>query len=210
MSDVYSGRLDALEETWRVWAELGAGLTGEQWATATRCPGWDVAAVYAHHSAFPLLLSTPPGSTPAGATGEPATAAEVLRGFNAPGGVAHTMAKAVADKGVSDAAELGTGELLDRFGERGPQAVRGLRQADPTLVVPWGPGFVTIGEGIRIVLLEATVHLLDVLRALGRPPVLPASALTETARLLAEVAPAVELIEAATGRSAHSPLPVLR
>jgi hypothetical protein len=32
----------------------------------------------------------------------------------------------------------------------------------------------------------------------------------DTAQLLAELAPAVELIDAATGRSTHSPLPVLR
>jgi uncharacterized protein (TIGR03083 family) len=208
MGDVYSGRLDALDETWRVWAELGAGLTGEQWATATRCPGWDVAAVYAHHSVFPQLFDA--ALPTVGAAGEPVTAVDTLRGFNAPQGVAHTMAEAVADHAVSEAAQLGTKELVDRFGTHGPGAVRGLRQADPTLVVPWGAGFVTIGEGIRIVLLEATVHLLDVLRALGKPPVLPAAALAETARLLAEVAPAVEFIEAATGRSANSPLPVMR
>ncbi|MGH3975580.1 MAG: hypothetical protein ACRDS9_19950 [Pseudonocardiaceae bacterium] len=65
-------------------------------------------------------------------------------------------------------------------------------------------------QALRIVVLEATVHLLDVRRAVGHPPVVPPPALKDTAQLLAEVAPAVELIEAATGRSTHSPLPVLR
>ncbi len=27
MADIYSGRLDALEQTWRAWADLGDGLT---------------------------------------------------------------------------------------------------------------------------------------------------------------------------------------
>jgi hypothetical protein len=67
-----------------------------------------------------------------------------------------------------------------------------------------------LGEGVRIVLLEATVHLLDVQRALGQPPELPDTALAHTASLLAEVTPGVELIEVATGRSAASPFPVLR
>jgi Mycothiol maleylpyruvate isomerase N-terminal domain len=53
MDDLYSGRLDALEQTWRVWAELGDSLTENQWSTTTRYPGWDVAALYAHHSFFP-------------------------------------------------------------------------------------------------------------------------------------------------------------
>ena len=65
-------------------------------------------------------------------------------------------------------------------------------------------------ETLRIVLMEATVHLLDLQRALELAPDVPAAALGSTVRLLAEVTPAVELIEAATGRSATSPLPVLR
>jgi hypothetical protein len=65
-------------------------------------------------------------------------------------------------------------------------------------------------EALRIVVLEATVHLLDVQRALGHPPAVPAQALQDTAQLLTELTPAVELIEAATGRSTQSPFPVLR
>jgi hypothetical protein len=38
----------------------------------------------------------------------------------------------------------------------------------------------------------------------------PPLALKDTVLVLAELAPAVEFIEAATGRSTHSPLPVLR
>jgi hypothetical protein len=53
-------------------------------------------------------------------------------------------------------------------------------------------------------------HLLDVQRALGQPPELPDTALAHTASLLAEMAPGVELIEVATGRSATAPFPVLR
>ena len=46
--------------------------------------------------------------------------------------------------------------------------------------------------------------------ALDITPAVPEVALRETALLLAAMAPPVELIEAATGRSASSPLPVLR
>lgn len=139
------------------------------------------------------------------------TAREILRRFNTPDGVAHSMAATVADRAVSEAA-CTRRELVDRFSVHGPRALRGLRQAKATVVVPWpsSGGVVTLVEALRIVLLEATVHLLDVQRALGHPPVVPTPALQDTVQLLAELVPAVEFVEAATGRSTHSPLPVLR
>jgi hypothetical protein len=69
---------------------------------------------------------------------------------------------------------------------------------------------VTLNEVLRIAVMEAGVHLLDLQRALGQPPEVPAYALAVTVRLLAEVAPAVEFIEAATGRTQTMPLPVIR
>jgi uncharacterized protein (TIGR03083 family) len=211
MDDVYLGRLDALEQIWQIWAQLGDDLTEGQWSTGTRCPGWDVAAVYAHYSVFPLFMSvTPPLSDDP--IGEPVTAIEILRRFNAPDGAAHTMAETMADWVLSDAAAHTRGELVDRFSVHGPHALQWLRQAEATAVVPWpvSGALVTLVEALRIVLMEATVHLLDLQRALDHPPVVPESALRDTVQLLAELAPAVELIEAATGRSTHSPLPVLR
>jgi uncharacterized protein (TIGR03083 family) len=211
MDDVFMGRLDALEQTWRVWAQLGESLTEEQWATATRCPGWDVAALYAHHSGFPLLMSALPSSAD-GTVKEPLTAVEVVRRFNAPNGVAHSMAGTVADGADLEAARHTRRELVDRFIVHGPRALQWLRHAEATIMVPWpaSGGVLTLVEALRIVLLEATVHLLDAQRALGHPPVVPTQALQDTVQLLAELAPAVEFIEAATGRSTHSPLPVLR
>ena len=207
----YANRLEALDQTWQVWAELGRKMTEAQWSSPTRCPGWDVAALYAHHSGFPVALSAPP-PPPARPAGEPITAVEVLRRFNAPGGAASTLAQAVADHAVTQAAQHDRGELVDRFRVLAPRVVDRLRTAQADLVVPWpaAEACVTLVETLRIVLMEATVHLLDLQRALELAPDVPAAALGSTVRLLAEVAPAVELIEAATGRSATSPLPVLR
>lgn len=95
------------------------GLTEEQWSTATRCPGWDVAALYAHHSVFPLAMSVPPPPVD-GPVGEPFTAIEVLMRFNAPDGVAHSMAGTVADGAVSEATAYTRRELVDRFIVDGP------------------------------------------------------------------------------------------
>jgi uncharacterized protein (TIGR03083 family) len=210
MDEVYSGRVDALEQTWRVWAEIGEGLSENLWSTASRCPGWTVAALYTHHSAFPRDMSA---ALPlSDAVGDPVSAAVLLRRFNTPDGVAHTMAQTIADQVVVDAAEHTRRELIDHFSVHGPRALQRLRHADAMLVVPWHTtgAVIMLGEALRIVLLEATVHLLDVQRALGCPPAVPPQALKDTAQLLAELAPAVEFIEAATGRSTHSPLPVLR
>jgi uncharacterized protein (TIGR03083 family) len=211
MDDVYRCRLDALEQTWGVWGQLGEDLTEEQWSRPSRCPGWDVAALYAHYSRFPLDLSTLPLAA-AGLVGEPLTAVEVLKRFNAPNGVAHAMAGMVADGAVSEAAAHTRRELVDRFVVHGRRALQGLRSAEATLVGPWpaSGGVITLVEALRLVLMEATVHLLDVQRALDHPPAVPPEALRDTVQLLAEVAPPIDFIEAATGRSAHSPLPVLR
>jgi uncharacterized protein (TIGR03083 family) len=209
VSNVYLARLDALEQTWRVWAELGMELTDGQWRTPTRCTGWDVAAVYAHHSAFPVALDALPEFFD---NDDPVTAVDILRMFNAPQGVAHTMAETVWDMAADQARALERQVLVDRFAVLGPEVVGSLRATSPSSVVPWpaAAASLTLTEALRIVVLEAVVHLLDVQRAVDHPPSVPADALAETARLLAELAPAVEFVEAATGRSAHPPLPVLR
>lgn len=211
VDDGYSDRLDALEQTWQLWAQVGDDMTDEQWSTGTRCGRWDVAALYAHHSAFPAALIAPP-PLPAGPVGEPVSAVEVLRRFNASGGVAETMAGAVADAAVAEAAQHGRRDLVDRFGVVGPRALHALRGVEATTLVPWpaADAVLTMAEALRIVVLEATVHLLDVQRALGLPPSVPAPALSGTVQVLAELCPAVEFVEAATGRSPRSPLPVLR
>jgi len=210
MDDIYLARLDALQETWQIWAQLGADLTEEQWSRPTRCSGWDVAAVYAHHSGSPHLLSAL-SPMPAGG-GDAVTAAEILRRYNAPNGVAHTMAQMVADWAISAAGQHTHSELAEQFAVHGPRTLHQLRRTEATTLVPWpaSGAVVTLSEALRIVMMEATVHLLDVQRALDHRPSVPAAALRDTTQLLAELAPAVEFIEAATGRSTQSPLPLLR
>jgi uncharacterized protein (TIGR03083 family) len=207
----YPELVDALTAIWQDWAALGERLTGESWLRPTRCVGWDVRAVYAHHSAFPLLLTAAPPS-PGVPLGPPLAASEVLRRFNAPGGVAHALADRVAAQARAGAAAVGTDELVERFRTVAPQALRRLRDADPHLVIPWATAETptSVRELLRIVLLEGTVHLLDVLRALDEAPDVPAAALDVTAAVLADMAPAVQFVEYATGRTPASPFPLLR
>jgi len=58
-------------------------------------------------------------------------------------------------------------------------------------------------------ILEATVHLLDLRRALDLPTDVPADGLAHTAAVLAEMASPVDFIEVATGRSTVELFPVL-
>jgi len=199
--------IDALEAVWRRWAEVGAGLTEAEWSTPSRCAGWDVAALFAHVGVFPHAVPDAPEADGR----EPVSAVDILRGFNAPSGVAHSMATQVEDRAVALAAQVGRPGLVAFFAQAGPRGIAALRErpADGLLLWP-ASGVTTWGEATRIVLLESTVHLLDVLDALGRAPDVPAAALRGTAHLLAELADPVAFVEAATGRSASSPLPVLR
>jgi hypothetical protein len=58
--------------------------------------------------------------------------------------------------------------------------------------------------------VEATVHLLDLQDALARPAAeVPAEGLTHTAAVLVQMAPPVDFIEAATGRSRIGLFPLL-
>jgi hypothetical protein len=56
----YHRRLDALEAVWGRWAEIGTKLPPHGWSAATRRPGWDVAALYAHVGLFPRAVADPP------------------------------------------------------------------------------------------------------------------------------------------------------
>jgi uncharacterized protein (TIGR03083 family) len=212
VDQAYSRRLDALASLWHQWLEIGRGLGRSEWETPSRCEGWDVACLYAHHSLFPVALGASPRSNPDDEGMRVLSAPEILKGYNIEGGAAHTMAGMVAERASRDAGLLGREEIVDRFDEPAAQAARALGGADPDLLIPWPQtGAVTpLREGLRIVLMEGTVHLLDVLRALNRNPTLPRVALDESSSLLAALVPSVDFIEAATGRTSTNPLPVLR
>ncbi len=203
--------LDALAATWKKWASLGLELTGADWGLSTRCVPWTVRDVYAHHSGFPVAFTAPAPPPPASDDVQVSDAVAVLRGFNADRDQAEQLASGVADHAVAEAAQHATRDLVGRFIDVAPAAIAALREANPNTLLPWGPFVVPLAEGVRIVLLEATVHLLDVQRALAREPDVPPAALRQTAALLAEVARPVEFIEAATGRApTGSALPVMR
>jgi uncharacterized protein (TIGR03083 family) len=207
----YLSRVDALDMVWRRWAEIGEELSEQQWSQPTRCTGWDVAALYAHVGMFPPAVADPP-AVPEDAPTSQVTAVEILRGFNASGGIAHTMAGQVAHDAVSRAASLPHATLVAYYADDGERAIAALRARQPTSLIAW-PGVAEVttwAQALRIVLMESVVHLLDVADALARAPEIDEAALHETSRFLTDLADPVQLIEAATGRSSTSPFPVLR
>ncbi|MFB7665902.1 maleylpyruvate isomerase N-terminal domain-containing protein [Kitasatospora sp. NPDC056138] len=198
-----------LTDLWHSWAERGAQLGPDDWTAPTRLPGWSVQALFAHVAPDPELFGQLRGAL----TEEPAavtSGAEVLRIYNRPGGVAHVAAPAIEEQARQAAGALSPKELVDRFAVEGPEAFAAFADVPPTAVVAHPIlGTVTFGALGEIAVMEATVHLLDLIAAVGGPPP-PAAALEATRGLLAGVPDPVAFIESAAGRTDEQVLPVMR
>lgn len=201
-------RLTTLASLWSVWAEQGRAMTDEQWVRPTRLGAWDVRSLYSHARSWPVAFV---GLVDQVRDAEPthATAAALLRAFNAPDGVAHRLRDWAATNAREDAARLSAAELVEPFASAGPAAIATARRLGSVCVDYFGQAVLRLDEAVSIGIMEATVHLLDLQHALGQPPDLPAAGLAQTAALLAEMAPPVEFIEAATGRANADLFPVL-
>jgi uncharacterized protein (TIGR03083 family) len=201
-------RLTILAVLWSAWRQQGDTLTDEQWERPTRLGTWDVRSLYAHAAAWPLGFSKLLGRVRDVEPTHP-TAAALLREFNHPDGIAKREADQVAATARERAASYSPAEMIERFAATGPEAIARARQLGPVVVDYFGLAMLRLDEVASIGILEATVHLLDLRRALDLPPDVPAAGLAHTAAVLAEMAPAVDFIEVATGRSTVELFPVL-
>lgn len=139
-------------------------------------------------------------------------AAELLRIFNQPGGVAHSTADRIAEQAVAEAPALTATEAAARFDEAAAR-LRGMPEmTDAADVVIRYPivGTTTLGVVAEVALLEATVHLLDLADAVGG--VAPsAAALAATRDLLIAVPDPAAAVEALAGRVApQAAVPAIR
>lgn len=199
---------DVLAETWLDWAERIDRLPAEQWLVPTRCGGWTVHALVAHATPDPDMLSALPTMV---LSTEPAVddAAEALRAFNQRGGVAEVMAPTIAATAVAATQVLSPAEIARRF--RASAEVATSLDLAPDAVVPYpAVGSITVEALVDVAIMEATVHLLDLIAAVGGP--LPSTAaLDRTRSVLTRVADPIALIEAAAGRAdPATALPVIR
>jgi uncharacterized protein (TIGR03083 family) len=204
-----NARCDELGELWHAWAAALERMPPAAWKAPTRLEGWDVAALVGHHSLFPGAVQK---LATRGVDGPPAveSAAALLRRFNQPEGAAGRLAGAVAEQARNVATSTSQETMVRRFRDDGPVAIATARAAGPIAIDYFGNGTLALDEALTIAVLEATTHLLDLQRALGGAPDVPSAGLSTSVMLLARVADPVAFIEAATGRTAESPLPVIR
>jgi len=145
--------------------------------------------------------------TCAAATDHPAAvtdAAEMLRRFNAPGGIAHTSADGIAERATTDATKLTPGDAVTRF-TKCAEILSATPISTPismeTVTSYPVVGSTTLAVVAEVALMEVTVHLLDLADAVGG--VQPSEkALTTTRDLLIAVPDPTAAIEVLTGRAA--------
>jgi hypothetical protein len=100
---------------------------------------------------------------------------ELLRQFNRHDGVAHTMAAEVAERPTAEAADLSPSAAAERFRAGAAR----LRDADVSAQIAVRypvVGSTTTAVIVRVALMEATVHLLDLARGGGRRHSVPVGA----------------------------------
>ena len=202
-------RLTTLGLLWAAWEQQGRGLAADQWQQPTRLGDWTVRMLYAHAAGWPVGLSHLVGQV-RDVRPTHATAAALLGDFNRPGGTATSQAGRVAAAAREDAATYPPAQLIEQFAVTGPQAIARARRLGPVVVDYFGRAMLPLEEAVSIGILEATVHLLDLQRALEVPPEVPGAGLEHTVGLLAAMAPPVDFIELATGRRQVAVFPVLR
>jgi hypothetical protein len=189
---------ETLADAWERWARRCAELTPQQWSTATRCRPWDVRELVAHlcpdRSMFDMLN--------AATTDQPAAvtdAADMLRRFNAPGGIAHTSADGIAQRATTDATTLTSDDAVTRFTD-GAEILRATPMSKKTVISYPVVGSTTLAVVAEVALMEATVHLIDLADAVGgvQPSKL---ALEATRDLLIAVPEPIAAIEVLAGRA---------
>jgi uncharacterized protein (TIGR03083 family) len=202
-------RLATLGLLWAAWEHQGRGLSAGQWQQPTRLGDWTVRMLYAHAASWPVGFAHLVGQVRQVAPTH-ASAAELLGEFNRPGGIATSQADRVAAAAREDAATYTLAQMIEPFSVTGPEAIATARQLGSVVVDYFGRAMLPLAEAVSIGILEATVHLLDLQRALEVPPDVPPAGLEHTVELLATMAPPVDFIELATGRSRVAVFPVLR
>jgi uncharacterized protein (TIGR03083 family) len=202
-------RLTTLGLLWAAWEHQGRGLSADQWQQPTRLGDWTVRMLYAHAASWPAGFAHLVGQVRQ-AVPTHASAAGLLGEFNRPGGIATSQADRVAAAAREDAAAYTPAQMIEQFSVTGPNAITTARELGSVVVDYFGRAMLALEEAVSIGILEATVHLLDLQRALEVPPEVPRAGLEHTVVLLAMMTPPVDFIELATGRSQVALFPVLR
>ncbi|SNY65028.1 maleylpyruvate isomerase family mycothiol-dependent enzyme [Paractinoplanes atraurantiacus] len=202
-------RLTTLDALWSVWAATGRTLNDADWDKPTRLDDWTVRHLWAHAAQWPFGFAVLVEQWVTDAPATHASAAALMAEFNAPDGVANTMRSHVASAGREDSTKYTVEQLVTQFASTGPTAIEAARKLGPVRVNYFGRAVMPLEEAVSIGILETTIHLLDVQRALDLEPDVPAESLHHTAAVLSQIAPPIDFIEATTGRASTDLFPVL-
>lgn len=152
------GLVSQLHEVWDALIELGSSIDDDGWVAATPCPGWTVAAQYAHViGTESMLLGRPnPEAAPAGDT--PAHVRNQIGSFN--------------EVWVAALEARPRQEVLDQLAEvvaARKQALAGMTEEDFA-----APSWTPVGQAdyrrfMQIRVFDCWVHEQDTRDALGRP-----------------------------------------
>jgi uncharacterized protein (TIGR03083 family) len=199
-TDQYQDNTLALADLWDVWAAIGSSLKPEQWTLATRCEDWDVQALFAHVSAgigglLSLLNERKVDSAP-----DLVRATDIIRVVKPSPEVAQKLALRVSAMAIEDARSQTPAALVERLAS-GREVCLLAQQHLGDVADYFGRGNATIAGSVDLRVVEAAVHLLDLQASLGMPADLPESAVAVTMEFLVGLVPAVDFIEAATGRT---------
>ncbi|MET1071707.1 MAG: maleylpyruvate isomerase N-terminal domain-containing protein [Umezawaea sp.] len=194
--------VDLLEALWGDWHAAGLALTEAQWASASGLGEWTVRELYAHVGRG---VATTAGLVAVESGPELPDAAayfRALRGLGAKG------AAQVAAAAQDWAAGRDAGTLVGDFDGPAAKVVAGVRDTG-TGVVATIAGAMRMSDYVLTRVLEATVHLLDLVAVVPGVVEVPQAALRRAVDVLADLAPPAEFIALATGRPSGAVFPVL-
>ncbi len=149
---------DQLRTVWAALAELGATLSDEQWASPTPCPGWSVAAQYAHVvGTESMILGRPNPEVPAPAE-RPAHVLNPIAEFNEVWVTA--LAAEPREEVLRQLAEVTRVRL---------EALEAMTEADFA-----APSWTPVGQAdyrrfMQVRVFDCWVHEQDIRDAIGRP-----------------------------------------
>jgi uncharacterized protein (TIGR03083 family) len=145
-----------LEEVWASLGELGATLDDTQWHASSPCPGWDVAAQYAHVIGTESMLLGRPN--PEVDPGKPEHVRNDIGGFN--------------EVWVAALATSSREEVLAKFADvtaERSKALRGMSESDFS-----EPSWTPVGKAdyrrfMQIRVFDCWLHEQDIRDAVGQP-----------------------------------------
>lgn len=194
-----------LDDLWHIWADVCAHIDSGGMSAPSGIGEWSVRELVGHvASRGPVLVAAMIDET---STEEPRidSAAGYFRTVSAAPGAAQAVAERATEyaRGATDA------DLVAAFVDV-DGALRARMESAGDSVVESPAGFIQLADFLQTRIVEAAVHLIDLLRAANRPvSAVPDAALRRALAILLSMAPAIDLVELATGRRTENPFPLL-